>query len=103
MEDVAHAEREIILSLQHKHFDDEIRVLRFLNVDGEFLNRRAAKERNVSLRKTSGLYLLDPYLDNHGIGGRIRRANLPESFKHPIVLPRESHITRLIFKTAIMS
>ena len=101
VEDLAHAELEIIRSLQCEHFEDEIKVLQSLNVDGEFLNRTAAKERNSSLKKTSCLYRLDPYLDADGvlrIGGRLRRANLPDSVKHPVILPKESHITRLIIQ-----
>ena len=101
VEDLAHAELEIIRSLQREHFEDEIKVLQSLNVDGEFVNRTAAKERNSSLKKTSCLYRLDPYLDADGvlrIGGRLRRANLPDSVKHPVILPKESHITRLIIQ-----
>ena len=63
VEDLAHAELEIIRSLQSEHFKDEIKVLQSLNVDGEFVSRMAAKERNGSLRKTSCLYRRDPYLD----------------------------------------
>ena len=56
VDDLAHTELEIIRSLQREHFEDEIKVLQSLNVDGEFLNRTASKERNSSLKKTSCLY-----------------------------------------------
>ena len=78
VEDLAHADLEIIRSLQSEHFKDEIKVLQSLNVDGEFVSRMAAKERIGSLRKISCLYRLDPYFDGDGIlrvGGRLRRAN----------------------------
>ena len=47
------------------------------------------------------MYRLDPYLDADGIlqvGGRLRRANMSENVKHPIILPRKSHITELIIQ-----
>lgn len=101
VEDLAHAEQEIIQSLQHEHFEDEIKVLHSLNAGAEFLERKAAKKRNTSLKKCSCLYRLDPYLKTKGIlrvGGRLRRANLPDSFKHSVILPRRSHITELIIQ-----
>ena len=39
------AEREIIHSVQHEHIEEEIRTLRSLNVDGEFMDGGAAKQR----------------------------------------------------------
>ena len=45
------------------------------------------------------MYKLDPYLDYEGllrVGGRIRMAALPIDPKHPILLPKECHLTQLI-------
>jgi len=87
-------------SLQREHFMEEIRILRSLNA-GEFLGREAVKQRDISLKKTSCMYRLDPFLDADGIlrvGGRLRRANMPEDVKHPAILPRRSHITELIIQ-----
>ena len=91
VEDLTQAEIEIIRSVQHEHFEEEIKKLRSLNAYGEFLSREALKQRDSSLKKTSCMYRLDPYLDTHGIlrvGGRLRRANMAESVKHPIILKR---------------
>ena len=47
------------------------------------------------------MYRLDPYLDADGIlrvGGRLRRSNMAESVKHPILWLRKSHITELIIE-----
>ena len=47
----------------------------------------------------TSLQKLDPLLDQNGIlrvGGRIRRANLKEDIKFPILLPRDGHITKLL-------
>ena len=101
VEDLAQAELEIIHSLQHEHFKEEIKTLHSLDTNGEFLSREAAKQRDASLKKTSCMYRLDPYLDADGIlrvGGRLRRANMPESVKHPVILPKRSHITELIIQ-----
>ena len=87
--------------MQHEHFEEEIKTLRSLNANGEFQSREAVRQRDSSLKKTSCMYRLDPYLDADGIlrvGGRLRRANMSESVKHPIILPRKSHITELIIQ-----
>ena len=67
----------------------------------EFHDRKTAKQRNFSLKKCGSLYRLDPFLDSNGIlrvGGRLRRAIVSENVKHPVILPRKSHITYLILK-----
>ena len=101
MEEIGHAEMTIIRCLQHEHFKEEIKTLSMLQMNGEFTDRRRAKQRNLNLKKCSSLYRLDPYLDANDIlrvGGRLRRANMPEFSKHPVILPRRSHITDLILQ-----
>ena len=47
------------------------------------------------------LYRLLPFLDSHGIlhvGGRLRRAEMEHGEKHPIVLPKNNHVSRLVAK-----
>ena len=91
----------IIRSLQQEHFKEEIKTLSMLQMNGEFTDRRRAKQRNFNFKKCSSLYRLDPYLDANDIlrvGGRLRRANMPEVSKHPVILPRRSHITNLILQ-----
>ena len=53
------------------------------------------------MKTSSSLYKLDPFLDVDGIlrvGGRLRRASLADDIKFPIILPRNSHVTKLIVK-----
>ena len=48
------------------------------------------------------MYRLDPFLDDDGlirVGGRIKRASLSFTTKHPIILPRESHATNLLVQS----
>lgn len=99
VEEVGQAEKEIIRCLQHEHFQEEIQVLSSLQTSGEFCDRKKAKQRNLNLKKCSSLYRLDPYLDADGllrVGGRLRRASISEGAKHPVILPRRSHVAHLI-------
>lgn len=58
-------------------------------------------ERKSSLKSCSPLFKLDPFIDCSGIlrvGGRLKRASMPDNVKFPEVLPRKSHITDLVVK-----
>jgi len=101
LEELRQAEIAILRSVQQEHFKQEIQVLSSLDVKGEFLDRQATKLRNANLKKCSSLYRLDPYLDDDGllrVGGRLRRANMEEELKHPVILPRQAHITQIIVR-----
>ena len=54
---------------------------------------------NKELSAHSKILPLTPFLDNEGllrVGGRLKNANIPESQKFPILLPKKCHITNLI-------
>lgn len=64
-------------------------------------SRVFAQQRKLNMKMSSSLYKLDPFLDVDGIlrvGGRLRRASLKGDVKFPIILPRNSHVTKLIIK-----
>ncbi|XP_071963839.1 uncharacterized protein [Antedon mediterranea] len=47
----------------------------------------------------NALVKLDPVVDNDGllrVGGRLKKTNLPEEIKHPVIIPAKSDLTRLI-------
>ena len=95
--DLQLAEVEIMKGLQFRHFGEEIAILQ--NQADQYEDRVNHRRKDASLKRISSLYRLDPFLDNDGIlrvGGRIKRANIPERLSHPIVLPQRSHITSLI-------
>lgn len=51
------------------------------------------------MKKSSSLYKLDPFIDENGllrVGGRLRLSSLPYDARHPIILPKEGHVTNLI-------
>ena len=81
------AETAIVKSVQHKHFKGEVGVL---------------KSRKPVVKK-SPIYILEPFLDEEGIlrvGGRLKNAPLPEKAQHPIILPKNHHVSRLVARRA---
>ena len=88
-------------SLQEEFFQEEIKILKSFGVQNDDASREFAKKRNLSMKKTSSLYRLDPFLDEDGvlrIGGRIRNALVSYEIKHPVILPSKGHITALLVR-----
>jgi hypothetical protein len=55
-----------------------------------------------NLKLCSKLNKLDPFIDSDGIirvGGRLERSDIPYNSMHPIILPKESTISRLIIES----
>jgi len=101
VDELRQAEIAILRLLQGEAFEMENRVLRSCTTDENVMDRAFAKQRNCTIKTTSSLYRLDPFLDSHGIlrlGGRIKQANLPYDLKHPVMLPKKSDITELIVR-----
>ncbi|XP_061401555.1 uncharacterized protein LOC133337338 [Musca vetustissima] len=64
-----------------------------------YANEIHVLKSNKNLTKSSSLYKLSPIFDENGIlrvDGRIGNANIPQSGKTPIILPRGSRITFLL-------
>ena len=59
-----------------------------------------SQKRKNELTKASSLYRLDPFVDGGllRVGGRLNHADIPEESKHPVILPRKSHVTTLIIR-----
>ncbi|XP_026015330.1 uncharacterized protein LOC113016608 [Astatotilapia calliptera] len=77
------AERLIIKDLQRQTYSEEVRLLK----------------KGCQLPPHNKLHHLNPFLDNNGVikvGGRLRDSNLPLSVKHPTIIPKEHHVTRMI-------
>ncbi|KAL2102335.1 hypothetical protein ACEWY4_001503 [Coilia grayii] len=85
VDDLLQAEEALLRCVQQQHFQKEIAALE--------------AEKN-SVEKTSKLYKLDPYLQDGilRVGGRLNKMAMPEEFKHPAILPKNSHLTRLIIR-----
>ena len=77
VDEMRKAEHAILKSLQEESFPEEIKILKSLGAQSDDASREFAKKRNLSMKKTSSLYRLDPFLDEDGVlrvGGRIRNA-----------------------------
>ena len=86
VEERRRAELTIIKELQRYVFHDTIDTLR----------------SSGKLPSSNSLYPLDPMLQDGVmcVGTRLQNANLPESNIYPIILPRSSHVSKLIISHA---
>ena len=94
MDELQKAQTVIVRAAQEEAFPEELKRLKN---EKDTTTQQEVKTKQV--KKTSKLYRLDPYIRADGVvcvGGRIRRANLPTDQLHPVVLPRDGHITRLV-------
>ncbi|XP_017792100.1 PREDICTED: uncharacterized protein LOC108574093 [Habropoda laboriosa] len=60
----------------------------------------------TTLSSKSKLRPLNPFLDSKGIlrvGGRLQNSSLPYAQKHPVLLPRNHHLTTLIIRDSHMN
>ena len=84
VDDLDEAERAIICYVQQCHFDSELTFLR----------------KGMPVKADSTISTLDPVLDDGilRVGGRISKYSMPVSLKHPIILPKDSHVSKLILR-----
>lgn len=95
------AETVIIRCVQIDHFSHDIRNLKANEIIEIPSSRKELSTRHKVLNGKSQLFKLDPFLDQNGllrVGGRLQNAELSDFVKHPIVLPRRSHITDLVIR-----
>ena len=82
------AETFILKEVQRTAFADEI-------------TRLSSKGGSGKCKKNSPLLKLNPFLDDRGllrVGGRVEKSSLPFEIKHPVILPRSSHVTNLMIE-----
>lgn len=78
--------RTIIRAIQSYDFSNEIQQL----------------SKQQELGKTSSILSLTPFIDNKGIlrvGGRLEESNLSYDAKHPMILPYNDELVKLLFKS----
>ena len=92
------AEFAIVKYVQRQNFSRDIEQLTQKVIGTQDNRGRASK--NTTTYRQSQIYRLDPFVDDGiiRVGGRLSRANIPEHTKHPILLPKKSHVTMLIIK-----
>ena len=99
---VAHLERaehEIIKGVQGKHFNQELEILSKVTNGGSSVSPKKVASRKS--KKMLPTYQLDPFLDDDGflkVGGWLKRGDFSVAIKHPVILPRQSHVTDLLIR-----
>ena len=82
------AEHEIVKYIQMKSFKEEFDSLR--------LSKQQPSKKGTT--RSNSLKKLDPVLDDGllRVGGRLQRAQLDYDAKHPVILPKKTHVSNLI-------
>ena len=99
VQDLKRSETVIVKQVQRETFLQDIETSLSMNLRGRLADRQTARSRNNALKRTSSLYRLDPFIDNDSVlrvGGHIRRADLPDQLRHPVILPRKGHVAELV-------
>ena len=82
VEDLTKAEKSLVSYVQQQSFRDEMTSL----------------QKGLPIKKSSRMYKLDPILQ-HGIlrvGGRLSKLAMPEETKHPAILPKDNHLSKIL-------
>ena len=88
VDEMQQAEQAILRAVQHELFHEDKKT-----TSNEDSGSGSSGFRQSSLRK------LNPFVGTDGllrVGGRLRKSNLPFEVIHPVILPKDGHITRLI-------
>ena len=93
------AELQIIKMALSEAFREEIQLLRDVNVKLQVADKDINKDKIKTMKKSSSLYKLDPFLDEDGVlrvGGRLGKSSVSYDVKYPAILPKKGHVTNLI-------
>ena len=66
VEEIRNAEFKIVKKVQGEAFSNEIETLESLQLKDGAADREEAKRRNVTMKRTSSLYRLDPFNSRQG-------------------------------------
>ena len=88
LDDLRSADDAIVKFCQVQSFPDEIASLK-------------SETRNV--KRQSPVFKIDPKMDNGilRVGGRLSKLAMQEVTKHPVILEKNHHVSRLILKISI--
>ena len=92
-------ELQIIKMAQSEAFREEIQLLKDVNVKLQVADQDVNKDKIKTMKKSSSLYKLDPFLDEDGVlrvGGRLGKSSVPYDAKLPVILPKKGRVTNLI-------
>lgn len=94
VKDLQKAELFLIKASQSKAFPEET----------EALATKSHQENGIvgrSVKRTSPIHHLKPIVDDDGVprvGGRLHQAELPYDVRHPVLLPKKAHLTKLVIR-----
>ena len=86
--------------LEQCEFDAALTTIIKLTQAETFSSEMCTLSKNQNVCKNSSLASLNPFMDKGliKVGGRLSQAEIPESQKHPIVLPKTHHVTKFIIR-----
>lgn len=92
-DELKQVEETILMYEQKRAFQEEIDTLNMPQSEDE-----GSKQKWKTVKKSSKIYKLDPKIEDGlvQVGGRLSRSSLPLQAKHPVILPKTSHMTMLI-------
>ncbi|XP_072018450.1 uncharacterized protein [Amphiura filiformis] len=92
------AERAVIVYVQTKEYPEEIKTLKELQLRNNDSQPEGDLRQVSKIKKASPLYRLNPFIEDGVIrvGGRLAKSALPEKTKFPSIIPKKSHIAKLI-------
>ncbi|XP_072051635.1 uncharacterized protein [Amphiura filiformis] len=96
--DMQEAERAVIVYVQTKAYPEEIMTLKELQLRSNDSQPEGDLRQVSKIKKASPLYRLNPFIEDGVIrvGGRLAKSALPEKTKFPSIIPKKSHIAKLI-------
>ena len=93
VEEVARAEKTILKLVQSSAFPKEIEALKKIQSADCKDPPKVPREMKSEIKKSSGLYRLDPFLEQDGfirVGGRLGKTQeFSEEFKNLVILPKK--------------
>ena len=100
VDEIVTATREVVKVVQRQAFPKELSVLQRVAHRNPSLTPTSQRNKFVSVGYVSPLRKLDPMINNGviSVGGRLERASIELSAKHPMILPSRHHVTDLIFR-----
>ena len=101
VEELQSAKTVVIQWMQRDAFSMEIKVLQEMRSTAISNSRQFAKIKKATMKKSSGIYTLDPFLHSDGtlrVGGRVKRANMSENVKNPVILQKNGHLPTFIIR-----
>ncbi len=88
-----------VLSVQDME-DAEVAIIRFCQKQGYLQEITCFQKGMKNVGRSSPIYKLDPVLDNGilRVGGRLSKMAMPTEQKHPAILPKNHHVSKLLLQ-----